>query len=158
MEKIYQTLDQNYIKFGNKTMCVIIDDDDASWFNANDTANALGYARPRETIQQMVDGDEKIYLSEINAKVKIGSQPKTIYLNESGLYNLIFQSKMPKAKKFKEWVTKEVLPSIRKYGSYKLKQQYENDLTKVLEDLEFLKKENDTIKKDLKQDRFPEGK
>ncbi len=97
MNEIYETLDKNYIKFENKTIRVIVDNEEV-WFNANET-EALGYMRPRETIQQMVDSDERKYLSEINAKVKVGTQPKTIYLSESGLYNLILQSRLPKAKK-----------------------------------------------------------
>lgn len=78
MEEIYRTLDKNYIKFGNRTIRVIIDDDDEAWFNANDTAETLGYARPKETIQQMVNSDDKIYSSNIVTKIKIKSHPMTI--------------------------------------------------------------------------------
>lgn len=64
----------------------------------------------------------------------INIQPHTIFINESGLYSLIFNSKKEDAKKFKKWVTSEVLPSIRKTGEYKLKQQlYEK--TEKIEDL-----------------------
>ena len=157
MSEIFDTLDKNFIRFENKTIRVIIDDNDEIWFNANDTADALGYTDPRDTIKKAVELDEKKYLSDINAKIKIGSQPKTIYLSESGLYNLIFQSTLPKAKKFKKWVTDEVLPSIRKYGSYKLKQQYETDLEKILKDMDFLKKEIKLLHNDMKKDCFPDG-
>lgn len=101
MSEIYESLDKNYIIFENKTIRIIIDKNEEIWFNGNDTAEALGYMRPRETIKQMIENDERKYLSEIKAKIKIGSQPKTIYLSESGLYNLILQSRLPKAKKFK---------------------------------------------------------
>jgi prophage antirepressor-like protein len=157
MNEIYDTLDKNYIKFENKTIRIIIDNNEEVWFNANETAEALGYMRPRETIKQMVDLDERKYLSEIKAKIKIGTQPKTIYLSESGLYNLILQSRLPKAKKFKKWITSEVLPSIRKYGNYKLKVKYEKQLDEVLKDLNFLKKENETIKTDMKKEKYPFG-
>ena len=99
MTEIYGMLDKNYVKFENKTIRVIIDDNEEVWFNANETAEALGYMRPREAIKEMVDMDERKYLADIKAKIKIGTQPKTIYLSESGLYNLILQSRLPKAKK-----------------------------------------------------------
>jgi hypothetical protein len=96
-------------------------------------------------------------MKKIKAKQKIGSQPNSIYLNESGLYNMIIQSKMPKAQKFRKWVTSDVLPSIRKYGSYKLKTKYETELNDVLNDLKFLKKENEILKNDMKKECFPDG-
>ena len=157
MNEFFETLDKNFIKFENKMIRVIIDDNNEIWFNANDTADALGYTDPRDTIKKSISSDEKKYLSDIDATTKVGSQPMTIYLSESGLYNLIFLSTLPKAKKFKKWVTSEVLPSIRKYGSYKMKQQYETELSKVLKDLDFLKKENKTLQNDLKKDCFPDG-
>jgi len=157
MNEIFDTLDQNFIRFENKTIRVIIDDNDKIWFNANDTADALGYTDPRDTIKKAVDRDEKKYLSDISSKIKIGTHPQTVFLSESGLYNLIFLSTLPKAKKFKKWVTDEVLPTIRKYGSYKMKKQYETDLEKILKDMDFLKKENKLLQNDMKKDCFPDG-
>jgi prophage antirepressor-like protein len=157
MDEIYESLDKNYIIFENKTIRIIIDKNEEIWFNGNELAEAVGYMRPREAIKQMVEWDERKYLSEINAKIKIGTQPKTIYLSESGLYNLILQSRLPKAKKFKKWVTSEILPSIRKYGIYKLKVKYEKELDELLKDLNFLKKENEIIKTDMKKEKYPEG-
>jgi prophage antirepressor-like protein len=143
------------VTFENKIIKTIIDDDDIVWFNANDTADAIGYKRPRDTINKMVDKDEKKFIIDIKTKIKL--HPQTIYLSESGLYNLILQSKLPKAKKFKKWVTYDVLPSIRKYGSYKLKTKYETELNGVLNDLKFLKKENEVLKNDMKKECFPDG-
>ena len=157
MTEIYDDLDKNYVKFENKIIRVIIDISEEIWFNANETADALGYQRPRETIKKMINIDERKYLSDINAKTKIGTQPKTIYLSESGLYNLILQSRLPKAKIFKKWITSEVLPSIRRYGSYKLKKHYENELEKIMKDLKFIKKENEVIRNDMKKECFPNG-
>lgn len=81
------------------------------------------------------------------------------------MYNLILQSRLPKAKIFKKWITSEVLPSIRKYGNYELKTNYEKQLDEVLNDLKILKlndlkilkKENEIIKKDMKKEKFPSG-
>jgi prophage antirepressor-like protein len=94
MESIFKTLDENYIKFENKTIHVIIDNDNLIWFNANDTCDALGYKRPRDVIKQMVNKDEKINIENINMNIKLKKHPHTIYLSESGLYNLILQSRL----------------------------------------------------------------
>lgn len=85
------------------------------YFVGKDVANTLGYQNGSRDINRHVDEEDR-------RKVMIfdGNQDKeTIIINESGLYSLILSSKMPNAKKFKRWVTSEVLPSIRKTGSYR---------------------------------------
>lgn len=59
MSEIYESLDKNYIIFEKKTIRIIIDKNEGIWFNGNETAEALGYMRPRETIKQMVEKDER---------------------------------------------------------------------------------------------------
>ena len=87
--------------------------DDEPWFVGKDVAEALGYTKARNAMSQHVDeGDAlKRGVSDSNNHI----QQMTI-INESGLYSLILSSKLPSAKKFKHWVTSEVLPSIRKHG------------------------------------------
>ena len=88
--------------------------DGEPWFVGKDLANTLGYQNGSRDINRHVDEEDR-------RKVMIfdGNQDKeTIVINESGLYGLILSSKMPNAKKFKHWVTSEVLPSIRKHGMY----------------------------------------
>ncbi|MEC2943406.1 phage antirepressor [Bacillus cereus] len=84
------------------------------WFVAKDVADVLGYNNTSKAIQMHVDEDEKadlpIWDGRQNRNQKV--------INESGLYSLILSSKLPSAKKFKKWVTSEVLPSIRKHGAY----------------------------------------
>ncbi|MGE7787462.1 phage antirepressor KilAC domain-containing protein [Bacillus cereus] len=84
------------------------------WFVAKDVAEVLGYNNTSKAIQMHVDEDEKadlpIWDGRQNRNQKV--------INESGLYSLILSSKLPNAKKFKKWVTSEVLPSIRKQGAY----------------------------------------
>ena len=84
------------------------------WFVGKDVAEALGYTNPRKAIIDHVDDDDK---GVTNRDTLGGTQQMTI-LNESGLYSLIFGSRLESAKRFKRWVTSEVLPSIRKTGSY----------------------------------------
>lgn len=98
------------------------------WFVGKDVADILGYSNPRDAISKHVDDEDK---GVANCDTLGGRQTLSI-INESGLYALIIGSKLPTAKKFKRWVTSEVLPSIRKTGSYTAdplqKQRLEIDL------------------------------
>ena len=78
--------------------------------------NKLGYAKPENAIATHVDDEDKT--STLIQGSGSNYKSKTIIINESGLYSLILSSKLPKAKKFKHWVTSEVIPSIRKHGAY----------------------------------------
>ena len=94
-------------------------------FCGKDVAMALGYSKARNAILQHVDEDDKT-----TALIQgPGSNYKTqaIFINESGLYSLILSSKLDSAKRFKHWVTSEVLPSIRKQGGYMVAQPGETD-------------------------------
>lgn len=85
-----------------------------AWFVGKDVAKALGYGNPRQALKTNVDDEDKGVHQMDTLK---GNQAMNI-INESGLYSLIMSSKLPGAKKFKRWVTSEVLPSIRKHGAY----------------------------------------
>lgn len=89
--------------------------DGEPWFVANDVAKALGYAKPREAVKTNVDQMDTTLMGVMDS---MGRNQHTSMINESGLYSLIFSSKLESAKRFKHWVTSEVLPSIRKTGSY----------------------------------------
>lgn len=86
------------------------------WFVGKDVADVLEYQNGSRDINRHVDEDDRM-----KEMVSDGKQLKeTILINESGLYSLVLSSKLPTAKKFKHWVTSEVLPSIRKTGSYSM--------------------------------------
>lgn len=84
------------------------------WFVGKDVAQALGYTKARNAISAHVDDEDKVALIQGTPG---GPQEMTI-INESGLYSLVLSSKLPGAKKFKRWVTSEVLPALRKNGGY----------------------------------------
>lgn len=87
---------------------------DEPYFIGKDIAGILGYERPDNAIRNHVDEEDKL-MHQISAS----GQKRSVYIiNESGLYSLILKSKLPNAKKFKRWVTSEVLPAIRKHGMY----------------------------------------
>jgi prophage antirepressor-like protein len=136
---------------------VIIDNDNIPWFNGNDIAVALGYTLPKKAISNNVDEEDKTQLEDINTDISIDKHPHSMYINESGLYSLIIASRLPKAKKFKKWVTSKVIPSIRKYGYYKLEKKHENEHNDIMKKLNFIMKENEIMKNELKSDKFPEG-
>ena len=84
------------------------------WFVGKDVAELLGYSEPRSVVAKKVDAEDK---GVSKMATPSGTQEMTI-INESGLYSLILSSKLPSAKKFKRWVTSEVLPAIRRTGGY----------------------------------------
>lgn len=100
-------------EFG-KVRTIVIDDE--PWFVGKDVADILGYQNGSRDINRHVDEDDRQ-----NYQNGTFESPRGMtVINESGLYSLILSSKLPTAKKFKHWVTSEVLPSIRKTGSYNL--------------------------------------
>lgn len=86
------------------------------WFVGKDVAEILGYSNTRKALTDHVDDEDK--LDGVTIRDSIGREQSPVFINESGLYSLILSSKMPNARKFKRWVTSEVLPAIRKTGSY----------------------------------------
>lgn len=84
------------------------------WFIGKEVADILEYANTAKAIRDHVDEEDKL----TERIVRSGQNREVIFINESGLYSLILSSKLPNAKKFKKWVTSEVLPSIRKNGGY----------------------------------------
>lgn len=101
-----------------------IEKDGEPWFVGKDVAAVLGYSNTRDAIARHVDEEDKATVG-----IHDGSQMRdVVVINESGLYSLILSSKLPTAKKFKRWVTNEVLPSIRKHGAYMNRQTIEKML------------------------------
>lgn len=89
--------------------------DGEPYFVGKDIAEILGYAKSRNAIKNHVDDEDK---KDAPIQGDLGGTQTMTVINESGLYSLILSSKLPTAKKFKHWVTSEVLPAIRKHGAY----------------------------------------
>ena len=87
--------------------------DGEPWLVGKDVAEALGYTNPQKAIRDHVDEEDRT----VNESFTVNGTPITL-INESGLYSLVLSSKLPGAKKFRRWVTSEVLPSIRRHGAY----------------------------------------
>ena len=101
-----------------------LEKDNEVWFIGKDVAEILGYSNTRDALTKHVDSEDKAGVA-----IHDGRQNRSmIIINESGLYSLVLSSKLPTAKKFKRWVTSEVLPSIRKHGIYATTQTIETML------------------------------
>ena len=94
------------------------------WFVGRDIANALGYKNPAVALADNVEESDKV----VTKVSTLGGEQNTIVINESGMYSLMFGSRLEKAKMFTHWVTSEVLPTIRKTGGYHLPQTYQEAL------------------------------
>ena len=107
-------------EFGEVRSLVI---NDEPWFVGKDVAKALGYENPSKAIRDHVEEeDKKVGVQNVTPYISdnLGRKQYPTFINESGVYSLIFGSKLPSAKKFKHWVTSEVLPTLRKTGKYEI--------------------------------------
>ena len=113
-------------EFGEIRMVMV---NNEPYFVGKDVAEILGYSNSSKAVSTHVDDEDKIM--EMIAHSQNGNMVKTqtALINESGLYSLILSSKLPTAKKFKRWVTSEVLPSIRKHGAYMTEETIEKAIT-----------------------------
>lgn len=128
--RCFYIMDNNLKLFENPDfgdVRVLLDEKNNPWFVGNDIARCLGYENLGNAVKRFVDDEDSIVLTSDCKSMGFKMNPlinqavKEIKLiNESGMYSLIMSSKMESAKKFKRWVTSEVLPSIRKTGSYSM--------------------------------------
>ncbi|UIN29007.1 BRO-N domain-containing protein [Xylella fastidiosa] len=102
-------------QFESKDVRIQLDEANAPWFNANDVCSILEFGNPRQAIESHVDVED---VQKLDATDNLGRTRQTNHINESGLYALIMGSTKPAAKRFKRWVTSEVLPTLRKTGTY----------------------------------------
>ncbi len=116
----------NSEEFGNIRTVTI---NNEIWFVGKDVAEILSYTNTRDALAKRVDEEDK--RDGVAICDPIGREQKPVLINESGLYSLILSSKMPNARKFKRWVTSEVLPAIRKTGHYEM-ENYSPEMQAIL--------------------------
>ena len=124
------------------------DENNEPWFVGKDVAEALGYVNASKAVANHVDVEDKQFSMVNIADSQNGNalgQSKTAIINESGLYSLILSSKLPTAKKFKRWITSEVLPTIRKTGHYEMS-GYTPKATSLGEVVNLIKVTRETMK------------
>lgn len=103
----------------------VINKDNEPWFVGKDIADNLGYQNGSRDIERHVDAEDR----RIDLISSSGQRRNMTIINESGLYSLILSSKLESAKRFKRWVTSEILPSIRKHEAYMTEEKIEEVLT-----------------------------
>lgn len=114
-------------------------------FLGSDVAKVLGYSNPTKAIRDHVENEDKL----TERIVLSGQNREAIFINESGLYSLIFSSKLESAKRFKKWVTSEVLPQIRKTGKYEEPKSPMEMLELQFKALKETSERVDTVEKDV---------
>ncbi|MGH1760044.1 phage antirepressor [Enterococcus gallinarum] len=132
----------------NEVRTVLVDDE--PYFVGKDIAEVLGYINTRDALSKHVDLEDK---HRVAIRDTMGRSQNVVAINESGLYSLIISSKLPNAKKFKRWVTKEVLPSIRRHGMYAKDELVNNPelFLEVLDNYRAEKEKNKMLVTELKE-------
>lgn len=124
--------------------------DGEAWLVGKDVALVLGYTNTRDALTKRVDSEDK---GVANCDTLGGTQSMTI-INESGLYSLVLSSKLPTARKFRHWVTSEVLPSIRRHGLYAVDELLNNPdlMIRAMEQLKAERAKNQQLSEKVRQD------
>ena len=120
------------------------------WFVGKDVAERLGYSKAQNAISIHVDMEDTLKQGILSN----GGVQETILINESGLYSLVLSSKLPSARKFKHWITSEVIPSVRKHGTYMTMETIKETLTNP----DFIIKLATELKKEQNARKFLENK
>lgn len=121
------------------------------WFVGKDVAEALGYGNSRDALAAHIDDEDKTIIQKSDFPTLEIPNRGIVVINESGLYSLILSSKLPNAKRFKHWVTSEVLPTIRKTGSYQKPMTLEEQLRIVAKGTLEVKEEIRKVNEDLQE-------
>lgn len=136
----------NHAEFGSVRTVTV---DNEPYFVGKDVAEILGYSNTRDALAKRIDAEDK--LDGVAICDSIGREQTPVLINESGLYSLILSSKLPNAKRFKHWVTSEVLPSIRKHGVYAIDELLANPdmLISALQELKAERKRIKALEQDI---------
>ena len=143
-------------EFGEIRMVMV---NNEPYFVGKDIASILGYSNSSKAVSTHVDDEDKILKMIAHSQNGNMVKTQTALINESGLYSLILSSKLPNAKKFKRWVTSDVLPSIRKHGAYMTDDTLEKALTspdfliKLATELKKEKEQRKTLEEKVKKDK-----
>ena len=123
--------------------------DGEPWFIGKDLTDILGYSNSRKALKDHVDKEDQQILTSRNVTLENFPNRGLTAVNESGMFSLVLSSQLPTAKKFKRWVTSEVLPAIRKTGSYQLPQTPEARLKLAMEATIHLDERMTNVEKDV---------
>ena len=168
MAGTYVDLFNNIIDYNGKTIYIAFDDEtEQPFFRGKDICVILDYVNFKQAIQINVPEKHKTTLSKIVKNYKIlykNVQGNTVFLNEPGMYRLIIRSNKKNAVKISDWIFEDILPSIRKYGEYKLSKEHLIEMDKINLEMDNIRKENydknleiDRLKHNMKTRKYPIG-
>jgi prophage antirepressor-like protein len=149
------------LKYNETSIYIAFEDNTFDpWFQAKNICTILKHTNTRKAIRDLVDKKDRKPLDKIVKDYKSlykNVQGHTIFINEAGLYSLIFSSRMKEAKKIREWVTHDVLPQIRKYGEYKIDEKHKNELKELQRKYDEEVKKRKLIEHDMKIVKYEKG-
>ena len=147
----------NILKYNNNNIDFVIDINGLIWFKFLSICKILNYKSSKDTLRDHVFKENKIKLKDLKLIFKRTEHGDTIYINESGLYNLLFKSKMKKAVDFRLWIINEVLPNLRKYGKYEVNKKIKEKLKNLNNKIKKLQKSNEILKNNMTKNKYPIG-
>jgi prophage antirepressor-like protein len=144
------------LKYDNNDIIIVIDDTNMIWFYGRQVAKFLEYKNPKNAIGRLNPKNKKPY-SDIKKFSQYNVQDHTIFINEYALIELAIKSKMPKAVKFTDWITSEVIPTIRKTGKYEVDDNTAKKIDDMNEELKKYKKRVKVLENNQKKEKYVEG-
>jgi prophage antirepressor-like protein len=148
----------NVLKYNEKEVYIALHDKtNEPYFHANQLCKLLEYVDCKDALRQHVNKDDIVYLKNIVEDYKLlykNVQGTTKFLNEPGMYSLILKSKNKKAVEIFNWITHEVMPSLRKFGEYKINNNLKTEIDELQKTIENLTNEIEVLQHDLKKDKF----
>ena len=146
------------LKYNNNDIVIVIDDNNLIWFYGKQIAKILKYKNTTDAIWTLDPSNKKPY-SDLKhySHYKYNIQDHAIFINESALYELVIKSRMFEAVRFREWLTTEVIPTLRKTGKYELESKYVKKLEDTNEQLKKYKKRVKVLENNQKKSRYPDG-
>lgn len=155
MPEVLKTLSNNYIEFEGKTIRAFLDEDGVFWFNLRESARAMQYKEIGVVMDRVVN---RKYVKALNKiKTDMPGQPSTLYVRDSGFYELMTSSKLPSGKRFKAWLFEEVIPSLQAYGYYILNKEKRAEMAVFTKQIKRLTKEKDICRSYLVKRKLPLG-
>lgn len=155
-ENIFKNLDQNYIKIGNSTIFVIVDNDENIWFHGNQAVIAFGYMDIKQVKRSILPYERTKYRN-IKHKLNLKLRPNTIFMSEAGFYDFIFTSKKPLAIQFRQYVARILLPAIRKHILYQVEEKCKKRSNNLLTIIDELKTKLEIFEKNAAKHALPKG-
>ena len=147
----------NILKYNNNNIDFVIDFNGLIWFKFLSICKILNYKSSKDTLRDHIFTENKIKLKNLKLIFKKHEHGDTIYINEFGLYNLLFKSKMKKAVEFQYWIVNDVLPKLRKFGKYEVNKKIKLKLKNLNNKIKQLQISNNILKNNMTKNKYPIG-